>query len=74
MQSMPDMNHLMKLAASPAGQKLLAMLQNDASIDLKKLSQSASAGNFADAKQQLSAFLSSEETQTLLKQLEHPHE
>lgn len=74
MQPMPDMNQLMRLAASPAGQKLIAMLQNDPSIDLKKLSQSASAGNYSDAKQQLSRFLNSEETQSLLKQMELPHE
>ena len=72
MQSMPDMNQLMKLATSPAGQKLIAMLQNDTSIDLQKLSQSASAGNYTDAKQQLAGFLASEEAQSLIKQLEHP--
>ena len=29
MQPLPDMNQLLKLASSPAGQKLLSMLQND---------------------------------------------
>ena len=74
MQPLPDMNELMKLAASPAGQKLIAMLQTDASIDLKKLTQNASTGNLTDAKQQLSGFLASEEAQALLKQLEKPYE
>lgn len=74
MQPLPDMNQLMKLAASPAGQKLLAMLQNDARIDLNKLAHSASSGNFTDAKQQLSDFLASEEAHTLLKQLENTYE
>ena len=74
MQPLPDMNQLIRLASSPAGQKLLAMLQNDAGIDLDKLARSASAGNFADAKQQLSGFLASEEANALLKQLENSYE
>ena len=74
MQPLPDMNQLIKLATSPAGQRLLAMLQNDPSIDLKKIAQSASAGNLTDAKQQLSGFLASEEANALLKQLENQDE
>ena len=74
MQPLPDMNEVMKLAASPAGKKLLSILQNDPSIDLKKLMQSASSGNFAEAKQQLSGFLASDETHSLLKQLEKDYE
>lgn len=74
MQPLPDMNQLLKLASSPAGQQLLSMLQQDATIDLKKLTQSASAGDFSDARQQLSAFLQSEETRKLLKQLETSYE
>lgn len=70
MQPLPDMNQLMKLAASPAGMRLLSMLQNDTSIDLKKLAQTASAGNLSAAKEQLSGFLSSEEANTLMKELE----
>lgn len=74
MQPLPDMNELKKLAASPAGQKLMAMLQNDAGIDLKKLAQSASSGNLEEARQQLSGFLSSREVSDLLKKLERPNE
>lgn len=74
MQSLPDMNQILKLAASPAGQKLLSMLRNDPGIDLNKLAQSASAGNLQDAKQQLSGFLSSEEANALMKQLENSYE
>lgn len=74
MQPLPDMNQLLKLASSPAGQKLLALLQKDSTVDFKKVTQSASAGNYADAKQQMSNFLASKEVQELLKQLENPHE
>ena len=74
MQPMPDMNELMKLAASPAGQKLLAMLRSDSSIDFRKLTQTASSGNLTEARQQLAGFLASEQAQTLLKQLESAYE
>ena len=74
MQPLPDMNQLMKLAASPAGQKLLSMLQNDTTIDLKKLAQSASSGNLSAAKDQLSGFFASEEANALLKELEKTYE
>ena len=74
MQSLPDMNQLMKLAASPAGQRLLSLLQNDTSIDLKKLAQSASNGNLSAAKEQLYGFLASEEANMLLKELEKTYE
>ena len=74
MQSLPDMNQLMKLAASPAGQRLLSLLQNDNSIDLKKLEQSASTGNLSEAKEQLSGFLASDEANMLLKELGKAYE
>lgn len=74
MQPLPDMNQLLKLVSSPAGQKLLALLQKDSTVDFKKVAQSASAGNYEGAKQQMSDFLASKEVQQLLKQLENPHE
>ena len=74
MQPLPDMNQLLKLASSPAGQKLLTLLQKDSTVDFKKVAQSASAGNYEGAKQQMSDFLASKEVQQLLKQLENPHE
>ena len=74
MQPLPDMNQLLKLASSPAGQKLLALLQKDSTVDFQKVAQSASAGNYEGAKQQMSDFLASKEVQQLLKQLENPHE
>ena len=74
MQSLPDMNELIKLAASPTGQKLLSILQNDKSLDVKKLMQCASTGNLADAKEQLTGLLASEEINSLVKQLEKSYE
>ena len=74
MQPLPDKNELQKLAASPAGQKLIAMLQSNKEIDMHRLSHSAAAGNYTDVIRQLSGFLASEDTKALLKQLEIPHE
>ena len=37
MHSLPDMNELAKIAASPAGQKILAIVQHSNDLDLDKL-------------------------------------
>ena len=70
MQSMPDIAALMKLANSPAGQKLLAILSTKNPEDLKKAAAAASSGNMDTAKESLSGLLESPEIQSLLKQLE----
>jgi len=69
MQPMPDIAALLKIAQSPAGQKLLAMLHSS-SADLSRITASAASGNLEEAKQALSGVLSSEEARQLLKQLE----
>ena len=71
MQSMPDMATLIKIAQSPAGQKLLSMLQSNPSVNLDSIASAAAAGNLEEAKQSLSSLLSSAEAQSLLKQLEN---
>lgn len=70
MQSMPDMSYLWKLARSPAGQQLLALLQQNGGSELQSAVSQASAGNYDQARQTLSALLSNPEAQKLLKQLE----
>lgn len=69
MQSMPDLSYLMKLARSDAGQQLLALLQRNGGDQLQSAITQASGGNFDQAKQSLSALLSTPEAQTLLKRL-----
>ena len=66
---MPDITALLKIAQSPAGQKLLAMLQNSGT-DLNGIASSAASGNLEDAKKKLTGALTSKEAQELLKQLE----
>jgi hypothetical protein len=70
MQQLPDMNQLIKLARSPAGQKLLAMLQSGNPSDLNAITAQAAAGNMQEAGKLLSGLLSAEEMQTITKELE----
>ena len=70
MQSMPDMSYLLKLANSPAGQQLFALLQKNGGSELQSAVTQASAGNYEQAKNALSNLLSDPQAQALLKQLE----
>ena len=70
MQPIPDIAALMKIAQSPAGQKLLAMLQSNNATELNSIAATAAAGNLEEAKQKISSILSSKEAQELLTQLE----
>ena len=71
MQPMPDMAALLKIAQSPAGQKLLAMLQANRNVDIHSIAAAAAAGNLDGAKEKLSSVLDSKEARELLKQLEN---
>ena len=64
-----SMEEIMRLAATPAGQKLLAMLQQGDSAQLQQAVSQAEAGNYAQASRTLSAMLSSPEARKLLKEL-----
>ncbi len=70
MENMPNMSDLMKLAQSPAGQQLLALLQSTDDGSLENAVNQATAGNMESAKNTLSALLSSPQAQALLKQME----
>ena len=70
MQPMPDIAALLKIAQSPAGQKLLAILQSRNPAGLDQIAATAATGNLEEAKQRLSSMLSDPETKELLKQLE----
>ena len=67
MQSTPDIATVLKIAQSPAGQKLLSMLKGN---DLDSITSAAASGNYEEAKQKLSKVLSSPESQNLLQELE----
>lgn len=70
MQQIPDMAALLKLARSPAGQQLLSLLQRSGGEPLQNALNMASSGDYAQAKQTLSALLDTPEARSLLKQLE----
>ena len=70
MEPIPDLAALMKIAQSPAGQKLLSMLQSSNGPQLQHIASTAATGNLEEAKQKISSLLNSKEAQELLKQLE----
>lgn len=64
-----SMEEVMRLAKSPAGQQLLAMLQQSDSDRVQQAASQAAAGDYTSAAQTLNALLSSPEAQALVKQL-----
>lgn len=65
-----DMSELLRLAQSPAGQQLIALLQRSGGNTLQNAVAKASSGDYAQAKQAISSLLENPEVQALLKQLE----
>ena len=63
----------MRLAGTPAGKQLMAMLQQSGKDELQQAMRSASAGDFAKAQQLLSGVLSSPEVRKLLEQMGGQH-
>lgn len=59
----------MRMAQTPAGQQLIQMLRSSNSQDIKTAMDSAAAGDYAAAKQALSAILNNPEAQKLLSQM-----
>ena len=64
-----SMEDMMRIAKSPAGQQLLALLQQKDSAALAQATAQAKSGNYAQAGQTLNALLSSPEAQKLMKEL-----
>lgn len=64
-----SMQEALRLANSPAGQRLLAMLRQYDPGTLEKAAAQASQGNTDDAKETLQKLMSSPQVQTLLQQL-----
>lgn len=58
-----------RLAKTPEGHKLMALLQETDKSALQKAMDAAGAGNYTEAGQHLSALLSSPEAQQLIRQL-----
>lgn len=60
---------VMRLAKTPAGQQLIAILQQSDASALKSAAEQASGGKYQQAKNTLEPLLKSPEIQKLLKQL-----
>ena len=58
-----SMQEVMRLAKSPAGQQLLAMLQSTDSNKMQQAADLAAAGNYEQAAKKLQGVLSSPEAQ-----------
>lgn len=69
MQQNPDMAQLAQMARSPAGQRLMGMLQQSGGQELQEALNKASGGDYADAKKAISALLQDPQVQDLIKQL-----
>lgn len=64
-----SMQEAMRLAQSPAGQQLIALLQQQNSAQLQNAIHAAAAGDYQNAKNALSSLLNTPEAQELLQQL-----
>ncbi len=64
-----SMQEALRLAKSPAGQQLLALLRDTDADALNTAASQAGAGNMEQAMQTLSALLSSPEAKDLMQQL-----
>ena len=64
-----SMEDIRKLANSPAGQQLFAMLQQNDPAKLQQVVTQATGGNYAQAGEVLRTMLSSPEAKKLLKDL-----
>ena len=64
-----SMADAMRLAQTPAGQQLIALLRQQNGNDLDQAMKQAAAGNIQQAKEQLLPLLQSPQIQALLKQL-----
>ena len=70
MDQHPNYNQLLKLAQSPAGQRLWALLQQSGGKEMTQLRNAAAAGDIQQINQMLSTLLSGPEAESLLRQLE----
>ena len=64
-----SMQDVLRLAASPAGQQLIALMQEKGEPKFHQAMQQAAAGDYAAAKQAMESFLTDPQAQRLLKEL-----
>jgi hypothetical protein len=69
MPNQPSMQEMLRLAASPAGKQLIALMQQKGGEDLQKAMKLAATGDHMQAKKAMESVLSDPQAQKLLKEL-----
>ena len=64
-----SMQEVLRMAASPAGQQLIAMLRKQSDSEFQAAMSSAAAGDYTQAKQAIEKLMTDPQAQKLLKQL-----
>ena len=64
-----DYSELLKIANSPAGQELMALVQKNKDAHFDEAMREAEAGDFAQAQAVITQMLSSKEGQELIKKI-----
>ena len=70
MQQYPDLADIMRIAQTPSGQKLIALLQKQGGNSLQTALAKAATGDYSAAKENLSSLMASDEIAKLLSDLE----
>ena len=64
-----SMQEVLRMAASPAGQQLIAMLRKQSDSEFQAAMSSAAAGDYTQAKQAIEKLMTDPQTRKLLNQL-----
>ena len=64
-----DMSQIMRMAQSPAGKKLIALLKSSDSDEMQQAMKRAADGDYSQAKKNIDKFLSTPEASALVEQL-----
>ena len=64
-----NMQEIMKITSTPAGQQLIAALQRQGGSNLQAALQKASTGDYSDARNALGALMDNPEIKALMQQL-----
>lgn len=69
-ESQPSMDDIMRMAQSPAGKKLIALLQASGNTSVAQAKNAAEKGDYNQAKQNLAHIMKEPKIQALLKEME----
>ena len=68
-ENQPSMQEVLRLASTPAGQQLIALMRQQGGRRFQKAMEDAASGNYAQAKQEIESMLADPKAQQLLKEL-----